>query len=423
MALRAPSASQIRTAKINAVGGMRKRCTKGKSCSATCIAGNEDCLVELPEPISNAIQKARDNLAQGGMTTSKTELAQKKLMRRLQEEEAARQAAAPSEPLTGQALLDKVKEMGGASKSDLARATGYVTTEEDGSERLNFTGFYEALLATQAVKSDEDSKLTATKSWEEARAQNPSLVKRDKKMWEEFEDAIRERYSWDKETEKLGEEIIKDTKKLEGREREIEMSKQAMYNDARTTLRRYTSTPETLYSGEDDEDGLPYVGSSEINGRLRTAKKMGRDWRENEFGDEDDLTTAIDNMDMAFVHLYTQNSARLPHFRGMNLTPQEYQQFSRLSPGDTFSDPGYSSYSSSKKIAKDFYGSRPEDGSLSRKVLLVSKNPNLRDITAFSDHPGEKESLLDRGEAQRVDWVRETVNGKQRTLVIGVDYD
>ena len=48
--------------------------------------------------------------------------------------------------LTGSDLLAKVKEMGDASKSDLVRAAGYVSTKKDGSERLNFTAFYEALL-------------------------------------------------------------------------------------------------------------------------------------------------------------------------------------------------------------------------------------------------------------------------------------
>ena len=52
-----PSASQIRSAKAKAVGGGRKRCRKGKNCSAACIAGNKDCLVDLPEPVAAAMPK------------------------------------------------------------------------------------------------------------------------------------------------------------------------------------------------------------------------------------------------------------------------------------------------------------------------------------------------------------------------------
>ena len=53
--------------------------------------------------------------------------------------------------LTGADLLAKVKEMGDASKSDLVRACGYMSSKKDGSERLNFTAFYEALLEAKGV--------------------------------------------------------------------------------------------------------------------------------------------------------------------------------------------------------------------------------------------------------------------------------
>ncbi len=53
--------------------------------------------------------------------------------------------------LTGADLLAKVKELGEVSKSELVRAAGYVSTKKDGSERLNFTAFYEALLEAKGV--------------------------------------------------------------------------------------------------------------------------------------------------------------------------------------------------------------------------------------------------------------------------------
>ena len=53
--------------------------------------------------------------------------------------------------LTGSDLLAKVKELGDASKSDLVRSCGYVSTKKDGDERLNFTAFYEALLEAKGV--------------------------------------------------------------------------------------------------------------------------------------------------------------------------------------------------------------------------------------------------------------------------------
>jgi hypothetical protein len=53
--------------------------------------------------------------------------------------------------LTGTDLLAKVKELGDASKSDLVRGCGYVSTKKDGTERLNFTAFYEALLEAKGM--------------------------------------------------------------------------------------------------------------------------------------------------------------------------------------------------------------------------------------------------------------------------------
>ena len=58
--------------------------------------------------------------------------------------------------LTGSDLLAKVKELGDASKSDLVRSCGYVSTKKDGTERLNFTAFYEALLEAKGVSLGEN---------------------------------------------------------------------------------------------------------------------------------------------------------------------------------------------------------------------------------------------------------------------------
>jgi hypothetical protein len=59
--------------------------------------------------------------------------------------------------LTGSELLAKVKDLGDASKSDLVRACGYVSSKKDGNERLNFTAFYEALLEAKGLSLGSDS--------------------------------------------------------------------------------------------------------------------------------------------------------------------------------------------------------------------------------------------------------------------------
>ena len=53
--------------------------------------------------------------------------------------------------LTGAELLAKVKDLGDVSKTDLATACGYVSKKKDGSDRVNFTAFYEALLNAKGI--------------------------------------------------------------------------------------------------------------------------------------------------------------------------------------------------------------------------------------------------------------------------------
>ena len=54
-------------------------------------------------------------------------------------------------PLAGADLIAMVKELGNVSKSEQVRAAGYVSTQKNGAERLNFTAFYEALLAANGI--------------------------------------------------------------------------------------------------------------------------------------------------------------------------------------------------------------------------------------------------------------------------------
>ncbi len=67
--------------------------------------------------------------------------------------------------LKGADLLAKVKELtGSATKSELVRDCGYTSINKDGSERLNFTAFYDALLEAKGVelgsKGTKGRKLT-----------------------------------------------------------------------------------------------------------------------------------------------------------------------------------------------------------------------------------------------------------------------
>jgi AbrB-like transcriptional regulator len=62
----------------------------------------------------------------------------------------------PSEaPLTGKALLQKVKEFSHLAKRETAKQCGYVKTSASGGVRTDLSGFYDAVLSAKGVKLDE----------------------------------------------------------------------------------------------------------------------------------------------------------------------------------------------------------------------------------------------------------------------------
>lgn len=59
-----------------------------------------------------------------------------------------------NEPLTGEALLEKVKELENLSKEDKAKECGYYTITKNGVERVNMMKFYNALLEAKEIELD-----------------------------------------------------------------------------------------------------------------------------------------------------------------------------------------------------------------------------------------------------------------------------
>ena len=56
--------------------------------------------------------------------------------------------------LTGEALLNRVKELGSATKEEKAKACGYYTVAEDGSERIRVMKFLNALIDAEGIDLD-----------------------------------------------------------------------------------------------------------------------------------------------------------------------------------------------------------------------------------------------------------------------------
>ena len=60
-------------------------------------------------------------------------------------------------PLTGQALLDKVKDLGHLTKEEKARECGYYTVTKNGVERVNMMKFLNAMIDAEGIELDSTS--------------------------------------------------------------------------------------------------------------------------------------------------------------------------------------------------------------------------------------------------------------------------
>ena len=59
-------------------------------------------------------------------------------------------------PLTGKALLQKVKELANLPRRETARRCGYYSVAKDGQTRVNLTDFYDAVLGAKGVPLDPE---------------------------------------------------------------------------------------------------------------------------------------------------------------------------------------------------------------------------------------------------------------------------
>ena len=62
------------------------------------------------------------------------------------------------EPLTGEELIQKVKELGNLSKEEKAKVCGYYTVTKNGIERVNMMQFLNALIDAEGIELDGTPK-------------------------------------------------------------------------------------------------------------------------------------------------------------------------------------------------------------------------------------------------------------------------
>lgn len=65
-------------------------------------------------------------------------------------------ADTPTTPLTGKALLHKVKELSHLPRRETAKRCGYYTVTKNSQTRVNLTDFYDALLVAKGLPLDPE---------------------------------------------------------------------------------------------------------------------------------------------------------------------------------------------------------------------------------------------------------------------------
>ncbi|MGL5510275.1 MAG: AbrB family transcriptional regulator [Microcoleaceae cyanobacterium] len=68
------------------------------------------------------------------------------------------------EPLIGDELLDKIKELSDLSKEEKAIACGYYQVNKQGAKRINMSKFRQAILAAQGIILDNRSDRNMSKN-------------------------------------------------------------------------------------------------------------------------------------------------------------------------------------------------------------------------------------------------------------------
>jgi AbrB-like transcriptional regulator len=95
--------------------------------------------------------------------TAKTVVKAEKSVKVAAKISAPTEVAATEAPLTGKALLQKIKEFSHLAKRETAKQCGYVKTSAAGGVRTDLSGFYDAVLSAKGVKLDETSRDTRGK--------------------------------------------------------------------------------------------------------------------------------------------------------------------------------------------------------------------------------------------------------------------
>jgi hypothetical protein len=358
-----PTASAIRTANRNAVGGGRKRCRKGKNCSATCIDAGKDCLVGLPEPVSQATTKVAAMLQQrqgaGGTAPTAPQAAPQPTLQEL----SARVTQAGKDYVnasgTSQAAAKKAefeKAKADYAKAKEAASKPAVPSSSQAAAQADAMKAYTPgnYKSTRGLTADQDERVDTA-----ARMTNYRIEKR-----------LNERQFYDDETnakiKAQNQAVVAPFQKMN------ENEKAALSLYGQDGIKYYQQVNQLLRSGKMDDSTPEKVKMAEfISGNLRT-------------GLEKLPPAKVEELGRAVTGNYATNLAK-------------------LKPGDVIEDKGFGSYTNKGNPVYDQFFRKDQPNA----AIRILNPKSAREVAPVMEYSTEGEHISMPGTRYRLVSVQE----------------
>lgn len=352
---KAPTASAIRSANRKAVGGGRKRCKRGKNCSATCIDANKDCLVGLPEPVSQSTAKVSAMLQkrQGGTAPAALKA----------------QSAPETKPaLTGVDAIQKI-----ADDAELARAKQQVEV-------------YKQKWAETIGKGDLEKTKQLSDTWQMLKKEADALQKEyDDKYNRPTPLTPKEAFSQESKRvkDRIQDRIDQNLDLYKGEQKASILAKREEdYKDFRKLSDNQLASL-GLYGGNKDKYYM------DVNRFLRTGSLEGIPAERHQI-----VQDIASNMKTALNRLPASKETEFSRA----VSGQGARNLSNLKVGDVIEDKGFGSYTLRNRVGTldQFLNSGD-----SNAVMHVTSR-NARDVSPVMEYQRENEHILRPGARLRV---------------------
>ena len=167
--------------------------------------------------------------------------------------------------LTGTDLLNRVKELGDIDAADLARACGYVTTNEDGTQKLEFKRMYTALLEAKGLEINYDKLNQEIVFAEFTRGEVDEWWQTNKPDFKAFGNRSLDAVKW-VTIQML--EVLRAYHRINARNSNLDEEQRGYWDEDAKRLDDIIARTQGIQLGEDDKQFQPYEEKHKVDSYL-----------------------------------------------------------------------------------------------------------------------------------------------------------